>query len=444
MAQHLKTGTWQGTAILLLTLAASNALAQSDDLLSQAQRLIQAGKSQAAFQLLQSHEAEQGGQPQFDLLLGIAAAESGQNTRAVFALERVLAAEPENTRARAEIARAYLALGETDTARAEFNTVRTQEIPDEVARTIDRYLDAVDRIDQATRTTIRGYLEATFGHDTNVNVGPNRSTVAIPGFGNLPFSLSANSRANSDNFTTISGGLTLRHPLTREWAITAGLSGWNKMNADKSHFDTASLDGNVGIAYSVDRNAYTLTAQRNQFWVDDEGFRNATGLTLQWQHNYNARNQFSAFLQYSKLEYDEQKIRDADRWVVGGAYAHALQGGEVLFASLYRADEKEKAADVPFLGYEAYGIRLGAQTSANKPLVFFGSGSLEQRRYGGFDLAFQTTRKDLQLDLNLGATYRFSREWSVTPRFSYTKNDSNTELNEYDRKIYSVSLRRDF
>lgn len=432
----------QGLALLVMFFLSHLALA--DDRLIEARTLIQAGKTQTAYLLLESLESERAGDAAYDYLLGIAAIDSGHNTRGVFALERVLAVEPNNARARAEIARAYLALGETATARQEFNTVKKQDIPDEVARTIDHYLDAVNRIDFATRTTIRGYAEATIGHDNNVNVGPNRNSVAIPGFGNLPFTLSKDSKANPDMFGTLGAGLNLRHPLTPNLALTAGLSGWQRMNFTRPKFDTANTDVNLGLVFNQERNTFSLTAQHNEFWLDDQGFRSATGITGQWQYNLNSHNQFSTFIQYSDLDYDQQSIRNADRWVYGGAYAHALKTGEVIFASLYGVQEKEKARNVPFLGYEGFGFRAGAQTSSSKALMYFGSVSLEQRHYGGDDPAFLKTRVDTQYDLNLGATYRIDRDWSVTPRVTYTKNDSNADLNDYHREVVSVTLRRDF
>lgn len=433
-----------GHVLVLMAFMMFSSSLLADDVLRQAQALIQKGESHAAFRLLAPLEADRAGQSDFDLLLGISAVESGQNTRGVFALERVLAQEPQNARARAEIARAYLALGETDSARAELDSVKQQGVPDEVARTIDHYLDAVDRIESTTRTTLRGYFEGTLGRDTNINVGPNRNAVAIPGFGGLPFTVGKNSRANSDEFLTLGAGFNLRHPLTPNLALTAGASAWQKNNADKSEFDTSNVDGNFGLMFSQDKDFFSLTTQYNQFWVDGEGFRSAAGLTGQWQHNLNSRGQLTAYIQYSDLDYTHQPVRDADRWVVGGAYAHALQTGEVLYAGFYGAKEKEKESGVPYLGFDGYGFRFGAQTSASSDLMYFGGFSLEHRRYGGEDPAFLKKRRDNQYDVNLGATYRVSREWSLTPRLSLTRNSSNVDLNDYHREILSVTLRRDF
>ena len=73
-----------------------------------------------------------------------------------------------------------------------------------------------------------------------------------------------------------------------------------------------------------------------------------------------------------------------------------------------------------------------------------GRAAFEARRYGGEEAIFLKTRHDRQLDISLGATWRFAREWSLTPRATYIKNRSNIELNAYERTIVSLTLRRDF
>ena len=92
--------------LVFFVLATSFSVVQANDLLKQAQQLINQEKSGQAYALLLAEYESHAGSPQFDLLLGIAALNAGEPTQAVFALERVLALEPENARARAELARA--------------------------------------------------------------------------------------------------------------------------------------------------------------------------------------------------------------------------------------------------------------------------------------------------------------------------------------------------
>ena len=401
-----------------------------------------------AYVLLDPLEAERAGEPNYDLTLGLAALEAGQNTRAVFALERVLARQPNNVRARAEIARAYLALGETGNARQEFQNVKQQPIPAEVEATIDRFLAAVDRLEDEGRTQVRGlvrgYLEFGVGTDRNVNSGAGRSDIAIPLFGGALFTLDANSRRRGDNFGQLGAGLNFRTPLQSRLALTGGLAFAQRLNQSEKDFDNSNWDGNLGLTYTEDKNQYSFIFQGNTFSLNGERFRDAFGFTTQWQHTHDARNQTSLYLQYADLRYPGQSIRDADRWVVGGAYAHAFRSGAVLYAGAYLGTEREKAGGVPHLGHELAGIRTGGQMELSPRWTGFINANLEQRRYGGNDPYFLSTRRDLQSNLNVGAYFAASREWRITPQLSLTRNNSNMELNDYRRAVLSVTIRRDF
>ena len=109
---------WTNRMLAVLMLAFLTQTATADESSDKAKVLIEHGQSKEAYQLLEPLEASRAGDPVFDLLFGIAAVDVGQNTRGVFALERVLALQPDNARARVEIGRAYLALGEHRRARA--------------------------------------------------------------------------------------------------------------------------------------------------------------------------------------------------------------------------------------------------------------------------------------------------------------------------------------
>jgi hypothetical protein len=432
--------------LLWAVLSAAPQLSLADELTERAKILLDQGQGKAAYALLEPVEGARAGEVGFDLLFGIAAIESGQNTRGVFALERVLAVQPANARARAEIARAYLALGETTTAKQEFESVQKQGVPPEVSATIDRFLDAVDRLDSVSRTTIRGYLEGAAGYDTNINVGPNRNSVAIPGFGGLPFTLSASSKANDAWFAAGGGGVAVRSPINAELAVVAGVSGVLRNNyaANASQFDSLVGDAYAGVVFTRDKNVLSVNAQFNQYELASDTYRTAAGLSGQWQYNMDARNQFSAFAQYSDLRYLTQSVRNAERWVAGGAFAHAYREGEVTYASAYLLNERQRDATAPWLGLDGFGLRLGGQLNYDAKTVLFANGSLEYRRYGAEDPSFLTTRKDTQYDISLGANYTPARYWRVTPRLSWTLNESNTELNKYHRELVSLTVRRDF
>ena len=436
---------------LLLLFATAHPLSvlAADDLLIQAKQQLDSGNAQGAYNLLIPRQSERAGDPEFDFLLGSAALALGKNTEAVFALERVLAVQPNSAPARAQIARAYFNLKETDAAKREFENVKKQDVPPEVSATIDRFLDAIVRLEEADHTTVHGFLEFGIGYDTNVNSATGDSQVAIPAFGGTVFTLASSAQKLGDEFFSFGGGVGIRHPVSKRLTVFGGVAYQNKTNASEDDFSNYYYDANLGISYRFDRDSLTLVGQYNSFWVDDsklynDAYRNAAGATAQWQHDFDSRNQVSVFLQYSELTYPQQQFRDANRYVGGAGYAHAFGRGSVItYTGLYGGKEKVKDDNFPELGNDIYGVRLGAQWNLSEKYSLFANASGERRKYGGPDPFFLLDRKDTQINVAGGMIFVPKKNLHITPQVSWTRNNSNIVVDKFDRLIYQIVLRQD-
>jgi tetratricopeptide (TPR) repeat protein len=435
--------------LLSVMIVFAPAASAADDLLLKARQQLDGGDAQAAYNLLNPLQSARAGEPDYDFLLGLSALELGRNTEAVFALERVLAVQPNNVQARAQIARAYFNLKETAAAKREFENIKTQQVPPEVSATIDRFLAAIARAEDAERTVIHGYVEFGIGYDTNVNSATAANQVAIPAFGGAVFGLAPGSRKIADEFIGFGGGLSLQHPLSQRLALFGGLVYQNKTNTSADVFSTYYYDANLGLSYRGDRDTLTLAAQYNSFWVDNsqlynEAYRNAAGASVQWQHDFDPRNQASVFFQYSDMTYPSQKIRNADRYIGGLGYAHAFGRGTVVtYLGLYGGAEMVKDDSAPELGNDLYGARVGAQWNLNQRYAIFANGSVEERQYGGPDPYFLVVRKDTQYSVSGGLTIVAKKNLRITPQINWTDNKSNIEIDQFNRVVYLITLRQD-
>ncbi len=432
--------------MLALLLAGVQGVALADDaLLQRAKLLVDSGKAGEAFELLAPLEEQRSGDMEFDYLLGVSANDSGHPGRAVFALERVLAINPKNSLARAEIARSYYLLGEHQTARQEFNSVLGENPPEQVNQTINQYLSAIDKA-VSDRTRFSGYLEFALGHDSNVNAASSGQQVAVPAFGGLIFSLNSSATKHSDNFSQFGGGINFTHPFSSNLSLFGGVSAYQHLNSKFDQFDTSAIDANIGASYKRNHELFTVSAQSNDFSLNSEGYRHAYGVTGQWQHTIDNSNQVSAFVQASRLDYRSQPLRDVDRYVAGVGFGHAFSGDylPVLFLSAYVGTEDEQKSNVPWLGHDLYGLRAGGQLTINPKTVLYGAASYEHRDYGGTEPLWLVSRTDRQFDASIGAKYTPAANWSIRPQLSYTRNDSNVPINDYNRYMFSVTVRRDF
>ena len=154
----------------------------------------------------------------------------------------------------------------------------------------------------------------------------------------------------------------------------------------------------------------------------------------------------SLFAQAADLDYPTQSPRDARRTVGGIAFGYGWDtpSKPVVFGSLYGGNEKDKNADFQNLGNKPVGARFGGQVSMGERTVLFGLVNYERRVYGADDPFFLVTRRDKQSDVRVGINYTLSPGWLLVPQASYTNNQSNIDLNHYERTVVSFAVRRTF
>jgi outer membrane protein len=447
----MKTSNRPTPSLLLgLVLAAfllpTGAHAEADALVREALAMTEKGQSKEAFKLLEPSEAARAGDPDFDTVFGIAANQSGEHTRAIFALERALAVQPENARARAELGRALFAVGDLRGARTALQDAKGLNIPNEAALTIDQFLQAIDSVEAAGRSSVRGYLEFGLGRDSNANSGPAITSVAVPALGGLPLTLSPGGVEQSASFYTVGAGFSGRYVVDPRWSVIGNVAAnWRAHSGSADQFDVFQVDGAIGGAYRVERNEYSLVANLGTYEVDHRRLRDQAGFTAEWTYRLDNFRQINSYLQYSKLSYPGQNLRDVDRYVAGVSYAHQFRsGGLIVFAGGYVGKEDPQEANVPHLGHDLYGIRIGAQQPIGDKLAVFGAIGYEHRKFGGPDPLFLSTRTDNQANLNVGLSWVPYPKWRVTPQVSFSRVNSNVPIADFDKTVVSVTGRREF
>ena len=420
--------------------------AEMDAVVRDARALLDKGQAKPAFDLLEPLEAARAGDPDFDTVLGIAANETAQYTRAVFALERVLSVQPENSRARAELGRALFAVGDFPSARQVLLETKKDNIPTEAAATIDQFLRAIDRAEESARSSVKSYVEASVGYDTNVNSGPGNANVAVPAFGGLILTLNNAAVATKDNFATLGAGLYARYVVDPRWSLIGSFSGNGRgnQNSVNSIFNSLQFDGNFGASYRYDRHEFSGVVQVGSYDINGTRTRNQAGIVAEWAYRIDSTRQLGSYLQWGTLSYPGQAVRDVDRTVIGSSYAHSFSNDFVAFIGAYVGTEKEKNSAFPQVGHKLYGIRTGTQKEITPYVAAFANLSFENRKFNGADPLFLVTRNDDQFNLNLGLNWVPAKLWRVTPQLSLTSVKSNVAISDFKRNMFSVTLRRDF
>jgi len=431
--------------VLAATWAAGSRAQESPPDLAQAEGLIAAGKGEEAWRLLSPHEFALAGRKDYDYLLGVAALESGRADRATLIFERVLAVNANHAAARLDMARAYHALGDYERARTEFESVLKFNPPAAARATVQRYLAAIDaRARPGARLT--AYLEASLGIDTNLNAATSRTSLFIPLFG-VDFSLAGASTRRSDEFLAAGGGLEGTFPVTERWSLLAGADVKQRVNFTADTFDYRSTDLRLGAAYTTERDLVRFSLGHNDYDLDNAYYRRMGITSLDWRRTLDARTQLSLFGQDTRIRYVQAAARSnsSNLFLYGAGAVRSLDPATrtLLFGSLFRG--VDVATDARSDGDRRLnGARIGAQRALRHDADWFASLSYQKSSYETRNTVFGALREDHQYDATIGVNWQATPGWLVRPQLSYTRNDSNLAINDYDRVELSVTVRREW
>ena len=430
------------TACAGLAAMAQPAHAEVDETVASALALQQTGQSAEAYRLLIPLQAERAGDPDYDLVLGITAADSGRPAEAVIALQRVLAVQPNNAQARAELARAYALAGDIDTAREEFDTaLQDPSLPDPVRQRFDRIVRNYDRQISGGGSNISGFVDLAGGYDSNINAATDEDTIVIPlfaGFG--PGQLGAGATANDDYYVEGTGGISGVTSISRQTRLFASVLANIRENLDSSTFDQIAATATGGASHTLaNRDVVSVSLQGQQFWLGGNSFRQAVGAIAQYTHRLDGGNALSFSGEVFRQNFDNDPLRDSTRYGVGATYA-----ARTYVIAAAGGHEETRRAGGDHLSYDYGRINAAFELPAGDNVAVVGGIGAQIRRYDADDPLFLTAREDEQFDATIGIKVKLADNIYARPRATYTRNWSNIALYDYDRFTASVGIRLEF
>lgn len=430
---------------VLLGLGFVAGAAHADPLLDRAAALLQGGAAREAFDLLDAQEAARAGDPAFDAAIGNAAHAAGQYSHAVMAWERVVAAQPDNMAAQMALARALYAVGDQRSVQALSDLARAQGIPVDAALSIDQFLVSYDRAASSGASSLKGYAELALGHDSNVNAGPASMLLPSPVPGTPAWTLAPSALARSADFLAALVAVRGRYVLDARWSLVGAAAGTPRRNEGAAGaFDSDQLDASAGVAWRSERHEFIVQGQGAYYALDGTRLRSIGGVLGEWIYRLDGFRQWGSFVQSARLHYPTQPLRDVQRTVLGTSYAHVFRDGSLAYAGMHGGREEPDAAGVDYLGHRLVGARSGGQLALARNWALFANLDWERRRYGAPDPFFAVVRRDRQVNASLGLSWLPSPAWRITPQWTGTHNGSTLPVSEYRRRIWSVTVRREF
>lgn len=423
----------------------SAALAAGPDL-EKAQALLQAGKYSEAYSLLEPFEFEKSGDLTFDYLLGTAALNSGNPSKATFIFERILAQEPNYVGVRLDMGRAYYEMGDYARAKIEFETIIVFEnLPPDLKSAAGQYLAAIQQLEQAKKTILAGYVEFGLGHNSNINSGVSQNPVYLPAYSMLYF-MDPTGLKTPDRYLNLMAGLEINHQATDHISLYAGADVSGRGYDAHSASNYSSAAARAGL--SVSSGAWMLRGGVNGSANLQHGVHNydISGASVDVRYQVNQSNQLTASAQVMRLGFVDAALHaqnyDQSSMTIG--WMHALGSGQtaLTFSATGGSEQAPNGRDDG--GKRFGGVRIGWQSSLTEKVGAFFSLGAQRSRYDSLNDTFLVNRTDNLYDLSAGVSWAFSPAWSLRPQVVYVRNDSNVLFNKYSSADYSLNLRRSF
>ena len=461
---------------LILILITNSGLVHAQDpnldvsLIQKAQLLIESGKSEEAYELLEPLELEEAGNVQYDYLLGISELNSGKASRAVFALERVLETDAGYGDTPLWLAIAYYRSGDKERAISGFNAVLATSQNTRSKARANEYLasinnpEAPDDINKKDANTpyLLGKWEAGVGYDDNISNNSSNNLGSTQLSNTLPVPVS-----NLGGMEAILNlGIEGRVPIARNYAFVSVDDGLRKYRGNAiMNSETLTTKGGVNIT-SEEGDVYRVNLAMRRFYQQGfaEGVKDIDndydikGLEGYSKLKISGHDYFGLLAQYNQLHFVANSLEDTHQVMLGANYMHIFQiGGAPVFYFGYTniADKavQMKPAYAPTYnngmtdaGRVSKNYTLYLQYSISKNVDLFSADNINFRRdTGAFARdSIVAIGEDKTSYMSIGLNWRPHYLWTVGVQVAKTWNVSNIFLYSYDKTESRITLKREF
>lgn len=430
---------------VLLAGPASAAESNSNPAIANLNDLIAGNRYQEAYTLATQMMDELEGDPEFDFLFGLAAIETGHPNEAVFALERITYTYPDQQRVKLELARALYLMNDLPGSRQMFDEVLATNPADNIKANIQVFIDLIDEREKTIAGSFTWYVNSNLGNDSNINSATELGVIPTP-IGDVE--LSANGQSIDDNFNDIGGGVNYTKPFSKTSAISIGsnISHHNNMDSDDFDLDVLAADASYAHLVGSSRLSYGLRAQRVD--LNSEHFQDSSSFIANLQRSAGEGWTQSLTGAFTRVRYDDSltknaSLRDVNQYLVSGVLGKAM-GSFNHSVSVYYGNESAQVETGANNAQKFYGVAFAEQYQINSSNLPYFRISMHRSDNKAADPIFNIDREDDTFSTSLGWIWLWKRNLNVTTDVTYTNNDSNIKLYEYDRVKYQTGLRYQF
>lgn len=363
--------------------------------------------------------------------------QKGEYKEAITIYRHILAENPNFQPVRFRLAQVLFEDRQSEAALAQFRKLQSENIPMDIALTIEQYIIALQK-----RNDWQISFGLTYLKENNINNASRADYIYV---GNVPFKKTQESLPQKAN------GISYNLSLAKDFNLLSShyLRAENELNG-KSFWDNHSFDDlsnriNLGYLYQTAKSRIGLLPFYEIRWYGNHRYNHSYGIQFESDYWLTPKWQFSTKVELGKIKHRPlNKIANGEHILASTTLLYAFNAKSYIYSGLEIFDDRVNAKH---LASQRHTLKLGWGQEWWKGISSRVQLSYGKRKFAQEHQIFNQIRQDRELNLNLTIWKRDFHFWGITPKLSYTYSKVNSNfpnLYSYRKDKFYLSFERAF
>lgn len=369
--------------------------------------------------------------------LGTSAMEVGETLLGIEKFKKMLEINPALHRVRLELAMSYFKLRRYDEARSEVEIVKAAKPPETVQKNIEKLLAAIEESTKKTSWHVRFSQGLQF--DDNASAGPNQRELAVVG-GTLTLGDESIKLRDEALITNLMGNVLYDFYEKRGlmWNTTGAF--YNSAYQSYSKFNFMMVDFTTGPWWVGRSDIVKFPVGYKEQYYESERLSHVFHVDPSYEHYFGPYFSLAGNYSFSKEFYYQTTNASLDN------NKHLYE----INPNIYLADRRHiisaalglenSNAEARRFCYDAYYYSLSYLVILATKTEFFVRYKWTEKDYKDKPALYSLDREDKQHDIMVVLSQEFLKHLFATFTFSYTDNNSNASLYEFDKTTHTINV----
>jgi tetratricopeptide (TPR) repeat protein len=370
--------------------------------------------------------------------IGTSAMKTGKMQLAVKKFQKMLALDPKLYRVRLELAAAYFSLGKYEEAKKELDIVKASNPPEEVLKNIEKLLAAIEESTRKIVTSFR--FSQGLQWDTNISSGPDKRELNVTG-GMLTLGADSGKLRDWASITNVSGSVLYdmgeRQGLM--WNTSAELYNSSYFNYGK--FNYMLLDVTTG-PWWVERQDIVkvpLGVSNQEYGSDRLSW--IFHISPNYEHYFNPNFSLRALYSVSRENFfDASKNNGLDNTTRRYELSPNIFLNNRRHILSIAVGHEDCDAEVRSNSYSARYLALSFYTKFPTKTDLFFKYQAAEKSYKLPPPLYTDDRTDRRHTYTAVLSQEIHRNFNASFTFNYIDNNSTTELYDFTKETYTLSI----